>query len=429
MRRELLRLQRAYPPVHPQLVAWLLHRAALRDACGEPHSVTEFLYDVLFFVMWYVDDGGLGVVDDPLHDEQGRPVIVLLTDDRGVQRREHQGRAALFFDAVIGVCTYLGYDTPSRKRMYPCRDMPLLGIGLHLDRMVRYLEKAKAEAYGEHIRVVLEESTRLPNGTLRVIRSLFNSLVHRLIHASEVIPLMRSHLFYSLKALRGVHRLQGSSSVIVGEAAQGELRWCQAALVDAHLCPVPMASRHGFPCSTEPGVLTIYSDASRELDEQGLADPGSGLGAWALFEDVFYYVVDRWSDDECAGYSINVLEFATELMGCFTLVEYLRSIGASVTHVHTFVDNTSAEFVSERGRTQTAGMNYLNTLRQHALVASQLSQRSSRVASIFNDIADLLSRGEVEEALRFARDAGVPVRELAVLPHWRSLDGVPRTWD
>ena len=47
---------------------------------------------------------------------------------------------------------------------------------------------------------------------------------------------------------------------------------------------------------------------------------------------------------------------------------------------------------------------------------------NARVASIDNDIADLLSRGDIWDALRFARDAGLAVQELAVDPELRRIE-------
>jgi hypothetical protein len=51
-----------------------------------------------------------------------------------------------------------------------------------------------------------------------------------------------------------------------------------------------------------------------------------------------------------------------------------------------------------------------------------------RVESVFNDVADLLSRGDIEEALRFPREAKLPILRLPVPSSIRSLDGVPTTW-
>ena len=49
----------------------------------------------------------------------------------------------------------------------------------------------------------------LPNGSPRVAYDSFDSLVHRLLHASGVIPLGRAHLFECLALLRAANRLKG----------------------------------------------------------------------------------------------------------------------------------------------------------------------------------------------------------------------------
>ena len=143
---------------------------------------------------------------------------------------------------------------------------------------------------------------------------------------------------------------------------------------------------------------------------------------------MFYYVEGRWSTAECAAFSINVLELATEAFGAVTFVAQARELGLAASHVHTFVDNTCAENVSERGRTQSEGINQLNQRRQEWLVAQRVFQRTSRVASVFNDVADLLSRGDVEEALRFPREAGLECVRLQVPHATRDLSGVSPTW-
>ena len=435
-RRELLRLQQAYPSVVPEVIAWLALRRRCREeaAVQAEDSLIDFVWEVLFFLMYYVDDGGLALIDEPLHDERGKPVIELVTAKDGSLIRRHRRRGALFFEAIVGVIEYVGHTAPEDKRAYPVladgslrRSMVLLGIGLDLDRSIRFLDSEKATRYHTHL-VEVESSSPLENGALRVPYGLFNSLVHRLLHASEVKPLGRSHCFYLLRALHGLNRLE-VKSVLVGAKAQQELRWWHAALLEESEHSVPMASRRDFPGSDEPGVLTDYGDASREYDEEtGLADPSSGFGAWTVIDDVFYYIEGRWSHAECAAFSINVLEFATE---CFSTSSFLRvaeSLAVPVTHVHTFIDNTCAESVSERGRTDSAAINELNQQRHELLVSRGVHQRASRVPSVFNDVADLLSRGDIEEALRFPRENGLEVRRVTMLPEERDLSHLAPTW-
>ena len=145
-------------------------------------------------------------------------------------------------------------------------------------------------------------------------------------------------------------------------------------------------------------------------------------------DGVFVFIEGRWTPEECAKYSINVLELHTVIMGGFTFSAYARARGLTITHLHSFVDNTTAEHVAERGRTQAEALNELNQRRQQRLVDERLHQKSSRVASVFNDIADLLSRGDVEEALRFAVEADLPTLRLHVTPVLRELASVPATW-
>ena len=101
-----------------------------------------------------------------------------------------------------------------------------------------------------------------------------------------------------------------------------------------------------------------------------------------------------------------------------------------MTHVHSYVDNTSAEFVSERGRPGSGsdGMHYINKERQRHLTERGIFQKTSRVTSKDNDIADLLSRGKIKQALRFARQARLETVRVPIPPAYRDMSKVPRTW-
>ena len=96
--------------------------------------------------------------------------------------------------------------------------------------------------------------------------------------------------------------------------------------------------------------------------------------------------------------------------------------------MYSFVDNTSAEFVSERGRAGTEGMSHVNQRRLHELTARGVHQKTSRVASKQNGIADDLSRGAILEALRVARSCGLHCVRVPAAARWRDLSVVPRTW-
>ena len=99
-----------------------------------------------------------------------------------------------------------------------------------------------------------------------------------------------------------------------------------------------------------------------------------------------------------------------------------------MTHSLAFTDNSTAEHVAEKGRPSTEALHQLNAARQHWLVAQRVSQRSERVASIDNDVADLLSRGDVAEALRFAEASQLPIERLAVEPAEYDTSALPPTW-
>ena len=159
-----------------------------------------------------------------------------------------------------------------------------------------------------------------------------------------------------------------------------------------------------------------------------MAALSSGFGAWTVIEQIFYYIEGRWTHAECKAFSINVLEFATEIFGAVVFTAQSRSVGVEVTHVHTLIDNTCAEHVSERGRTKSGAINELNSLRHDWLVAEGVHQQASRVASVFNDVADLLSRGDIVDALRFAEEANLPVVRLDVPSSLRDLSALTPTW-
>ena len=137
---------------------------------------------------------------------------------------------------------------------------------------------------------------------------------------------------------------------------------------------------------------------------------------------------DRWEAWELKAFSINVLEILAECIGVFTLLDKAEEMGESFSHVYSFVDNTSAEFVSERGRAGTAGMSHVNRHRLHELSARTIHQKTSRVPSKQNDIADVLSRGDVLEALRIARSCSLHCVRVPAAARWRDLSDVPRTW-
>lgn len=234
-----------------------------------------------------------------------------------------------------------------------------------------------------------------------------------------------------LACLRLATRLE-CDHVIVSSAAERELRWWVHALTITKTLALPLASRLVFPTASSPGSITFYGDASREFDEStGVASASSGWGLWFVAGDIFFYLHGRWSDWECKHFSINLLEAATQLFATRAVIAVTVEQGIECTHVHGFVDNSTAQMVMEKGRSQSDGLNSINMRRHELLSAHGIFSKSSRVASEDNDIADLLSRGDIDEALRIAADSGLQMRELfieSIDRSARNLSTTPTTW-
>jgi hypothetical protein len=215
-------------------------------------------------------------------------------------------------------------------------------------------------------------------------------------------------LFHLRKALKTPNKLPWSAAIL-NHYAQSELAWWTSQLANAKENGVPLASRFMFPTSSET-TICHYGDASREIDNV----ESSGAGAWSVVDDVFVFIEWRWTNDDLRKFSINVLETIIKDVATRVFIGYARSQGLPATHSLAFTDNSTAEHVAERGRASTEALNVLNIERQQWLVDNNVSQRSERVASVDNDVADLLSRGDLGEALRFPRHHGLPVQRLHV---------------
>ena len=422
VRVELRRLDDEYPTKAAQAVSWLAMRAGLADSHGDKKGGRDFVWSVLFFFFYFVDDAGLAAINDLLFRSDGTPWIVLETQRDGSVTRRQMRRAELYFRAAMNIVRLCGHDTPLKKQVSMRRLLELLGIDVDLDLQKRLLSREKRRTYGEHLRTVRDESTALASGAFSAEHAAFKSLVHKLLSASEVIPLGRQHLYYVRKALRAPNNLRGHK-VVYGIEARAELEWWAAQLQLSHEHGLPLASRWDFPCSSE-STIVHYGDASREE----LKPEESGYGAWAVVRGVFVYVEGRWSEWEIAHFSINVLETLIKDAATFTFAAYARSLGCAVTHSMAYVDNTTAENVAEYGRTTADALHALNLRRQQRLVAEGIHQASERVASVDNDVADLLSRGDIEGALRFPRSAELRVLRLEVDADAIDTSSLPQTW-
>ena len=422
-RSELRRLDVQYPTAVPQLRAWLDHRRARRAQAGDASHRADVVWDVLYFMCIYVDDEGLAAFDDKLFDAVGSPIIHLLTDNKGVQSRVHRTRVDFYAEVCDKIAIKIGFIKPDDKKEGPGLDLVFLGIFLDLDVQRRLLPQQKATNYSALIRICLKGRRTMPNGRVVIDVALFNSLIHRLLHASDVIPLGKQHLFYcrrDLKAARDVVISKGRSlySVIISAAAQTELEWWLYRLSNLDLTGLPLASRLEFPGASSDTHLIRYSDAARELPPSTRV---SGAGAWWILRRTFYYIAFVFTPDELRKYSINVLEAHARDVGGMVALDKAKQLGFSITHTTAYVDNTTAEAVAENGRTSTEMLNSLNTRRLRNLQERGVHESNERVASIDNDVADLISRGRVQEALRFAREAGLACEECQVPSAYRAL--------
>ena len=423
-REELLRLDSAYAPRVQSLTIFLAKRRRQRESQGDPTDVmTKFVWDALFFLMCYVDDDGLESFDDPLYDDKGVPVIILITHNDGSIERKHQTRIELYADACVKIGTSIGHTFPFDKREGPCGDFILLGIVSSLTKERRMLPMVKATNYLILLRAV-RHGRKMPNGVVASPHKAANSLLHRLFHASDVEPLGRAHLFYFRQCMRNVKMIKTSDErsekcILITKPAARELEWWAHRLStnDEHL-GLPLASRYSFPGASSDCCLVRYSDASREPLKKA---SDSGGGAWAVIKKTFYYIHITWRQDEMEKHSINVLEAHVRDIFGDIMIDYAKGLGLPITHTIAYIDNSTAEMIAENGRTSTATLHELNHRRITRRTKSNVFETNERVASVDNDVADMISRGAVEEALRIPLEEDLIIQRLEVPPEIREV--------
>lgn len=424
VKHELSRLDQEYPPFDPTEVAWLNRRAALI-----PNSSAEarHAFAALWMAICFVDDFGMAVIDMPLHHRDGSPLIELAesTDSDGSSQLvpKHISRAAKYLEVALCIANLLGYGTPAEKIEAMDDWVEYLGVLLDLTIQRRLLSLDKRRRYSLEVARAIAGDKTLPNGLKACEFDFTSRLQHKLLHASSVIPLGRQHLFHIRRCVNSPNRLDWHAVILSSEASV-ELKWWRYQLLHASFHGLPLASRSEFPEPGDDDHVIEYHDASREF-----TNPlESGFGAWTVIRHIFYYFAGRWSLDEVRDYSINVLESKTRDMAGLLFVLQARAVGCSATHTTGFNDNTTAENNAERGRVGTALLNAMLIERQQRFLAHNIYARNERVASTENDIADLLSRGSIDAALRFPLSAGLKCVELEIpsslraFPRLRDLD-------
>ena len=422
IRCELRRLDAEYPCKVPGVVAWLAIRLGLARDAGEADD-PFFRWAVMFFIIYYIDDAGLACIcDGPLVDRNGQPKIESHTRADGSVVKIHLERPEFYYFVSMEIAVRIGHDTPDKKQDPMSYRFELLGVITDLEIQRMLLSRMKRDSYIELLRVVRKGEQTLKNGLVASKHDETNSLVHKLNFAAAVIPSGRQHLFHLRRAVYAINRLDWKG-VVICKRADDELAWWEAQLLKSEDLGSPLASRWSFPASSDSNIVR-YSDASREVGNI----VASGYGAWAVVRGIFVYIVGRWTCSEINLYSINVLEVKASAMGGESIIEYAKSVGCEVTHTMAYVDNSTAEHVAERGRASTVGISDLNLERQAWLDTESLYETTERVASVDNDVADLLSRGDIEDALRYPLSSGLEVLELHVSGPRRSLVGISPTW-
>ena len=428
MRRELHAFDEAHPPTEPRLLAWRLLRSLLSGP--EQTGAFDCSLTALHFVMQFVDDVGATAPDDLLFGRGGAPYWAqwCVATERyvacaaGAEGAVHLRRPDAHYAIAIGVIERLGHSSAAGKGVPPCDCMDLLGAHVDVPGDRRMLTQYKCDTYAAAIRELLA-APPMASGALRAPFAAFNSVVHKLLHASATVVLGRQHLHYCMAARKATNRLAGAH-VLLHPSQVAELEWWLVQLAEPSRHCLPLASRVVFPDVADSAVLSCYSDAARELASPQV----SGYGAWSVIDGTFCWLAGLWEEHELRAHSINVLELAAENMGMFALLAHARALGLEVTHVVDFVDNTSAEYSADRGKPGAPPMRELVRRRYVALDALGVYSSVRRITSADNEWADALSRGpaRVQDVLRMARALGMPTLELRPEQAWRDLSGLPR---
>jgi DNA-binding ferritin-like protein len=137
--------------------------------------------------------------------------------------------------------------------------------------------------------------------------------------------------------------------------------------------------------------------------------------------NTFYFIHMVWSTEEVEQFSINVLEAHARDVGGYVFLDKAKELGLRITHTMAYVDNTTAEAIAENGRTSTEMLSELNKKRLLQLTERGVFETNERVTSVDNDVADLISRGDIAEALRFPRDCELACIQLPVPSQYREL--------
>lgn len=405
MRREIAAFDEAHPPTEAGLLAWGLLRCLLSE--GECSWVFDPLM-CLHFRMQFVDDIGACAPDDLLYSRDGAPYYMRwcarterhIECEAGAEGTVHARRPDAHYAIALATVEGFGHSSATGKGVPPCLNMDLLGANVDIPSRMRTLAEGKREKYSEDIEALLAASAMAAGG-LRVAFGDFNSVVHKLLHASATVLLGRQHLHRCMQARKATNHLAGSYTIL-HEPQVAELRWWLLQLAEPERHCLPLASRVVFPDVASVGLVCGYSDAAREIASPHL----SGFGAWTVIGDILYWLGGLWEEWELSTFSINVLELAAENMGTFAFIAQARALGVNVTHSLDFVDNTAAEYSADRGTPRAAGMQEFVRRRFVALDELEVYSSVERITSIDNEWAERALARRGARAGRAAHGAG-----------------------
>jgi hypothetical protein len=387
VRAAMRRVDEAYPPRDPRVLAWLQQRRRIGAAAGAGEEETADRFACLHAVGMYVDDLAHASIDDALVDADGEPVM-----RGGVQLR----RAQAHFEAAKAAFRDLGLEPT--KEQAPSTSATLLGVELDLQAGTLKLTERKRGSYARQSRELARRRT--------CQRDELIELLGKLNFAATCYPRGRQWSHAPWRSARARYRASDGTVVLSSAARRSLLQWADELERPGHE-GVPLARRNRFPATRSGEAAVIYADASGE----------TGFGAWTVVGDELLYLDGEWSAEE-RELLICDLELAASTFGLVAL----QPIAAKA-FVYSYTDNTVA-MAAMRGLTpSTLAMQSLTAARVEWMLDHGVAEAAERVTSKANLWADLASRGRTDDVLRQAEALGLRHRRVDVPAEWRELLG------
>lgn len=329
----------------------------------------------------FVDDTTGCSINDLVAGRDGRRVL----DDAGKQLR----RAACHLRQAAAALQELGHSSVLSKEQLG-REVTSLGAEIDLVLCRLRLSMDKRVRYARMVSAIARENS--------CDAEAFRALLGRLTFAACVYPRARQWLYDMHRAARARYRLRNGRVLVSRSVRQSLLLWHAELLNKAHT-GVPLAHVRAMPGCDEPGVASIYADASGSV----------GFCAWSVYEGVLLILSGCWSEEERRLLIICEKELWASLLGLECLGPLME-----VSHIYEFTDNTPALGAMRSMGPRTATMQQL--VRRRAAVAEAQGWRlaAERVSSRNNLWADLGSRGRVAEVERQAGLLGLRVWHVEV---------------